>query len=249
MIRRTGVLFAAFLAVGAFAQQAATTSRYGSPTGFGSVLYPGLGHAPQSRVPGNITDPSFASRLGASVRGYPPYTGAARGVPHPSHSRQVIVPVPIIVGGGYYPYTYDPQQAAYGYDQQQAPPVQQQATPPVVIINQSYRPETAHPAMYDYSDSAPMRRYDAPVHPMPDPNDAPVEQRPAKRTGDDKATIYLIAFKDHTILPALAYWMEGDTLNYITQQGTPNRISLTLVDREFSLQLNRERQVEFNLPQ
>ncbi len=246
MTRFLPVLFVASLAVTVSAQQATTTSRYGSPSGFGSVLYPGVGHAPQVRLPGNITDPSFASRLGASVRGFPPYTGVARGVAHPSHSRQVIVPVPIIIGGGYYPY--DAQQpVGYGYDQQA--PVQQPATPPVVIINQSYRPETAHPAMYDYSDSAPMRRYDAPVHPMPDPNDVTPEQRPVKRTEDDKATIYLIAFKDHTILPALAYWIEGDTLNYITQQGTPNRISLTLVDRDFSLQLNRERQVDFNLPQ
>ncbi len=247
MIRRLPVLFAAFITAAVFAQQTTTTSRYGSPSGFGSVLYPGVGHAPQVRLPGNITDPTFASRLGASVRGYPAYTGVARGAPHPAHSRQAIVPVPIFIGGGgYYPYDGQPP-VPYGYEQQPMP-APQPVTPPVIIINQSYRPDTAHPVMYDYSDSAPMRRYDAPVHPMPDPNEATPEPAPVKRTVDDKATIYLIAFKDHTILPALAYWIEGDTLNYITQQGTPNRVSLPLVDREFSLQLNRERQVDFNLP-
>ena len=75
---------------------------------------------------------------------------------------------------------------------------------------------------------------------------------PARRVrsaDDDKATIYLIAFKDHTILPSLAYWVEGDTLNYITEQGTPNRASLSLIDRDFSKQLNRERHIEFSLPE
>jgi hypothetical protein len=42
--------------------------------------------------------------------------------------------------------------------------------------------------------------------------------------------------------------MEGDTLNYVTQQGTPNRASIDLIDKPFSRQLNRERNVEFNLP-
>jgi len=39
-----------------------------------------------------------------------------------------------------------------------------------------------------------------------------------------------------------------DTLNYITQQGVRNRVSLDLVDREFSAQLNKERNIDFALP-
>ncbi len=248
MYIRVPVLMSVFLALSAFAQQATTTSRYGSPSGFGSVLYPGVGHAPQTRIPGSITDPGYASRVGASVRGYSGYSGVARGAAHPAHSRQVIVPVPIIVGGG---YPYDPQQA-YGYDQQAPVVVQQQqpaAAPPVVIINQAYRPEP--PYQRDYYEQPQVRRYDTPVHPMPDPNDVDADAQPARRAkpvDDAKATIYLIAFKDHTILPALAYWVEGDTLSYITQRGTLNQASLTLIDRDFSRQLNGERQVEFSLP-
>jgi hypothetical protein len=260
MICRLPVWFAVLIAASAFGQG----NRLGSPSGFGNINYPGTGHPPangssgfgninypgtgrppQFRLPGAITDPSFAARLGSTVRGYPPYGGVARGTAHPSHGRQVIVPVPIIVGGGYYSY-----DGSAGYQDQGGAPVQQQyqqaAPPPVVIINQAYRPAPEYP---DDMPSATIRRYDTPVHPLPDPND--VQEQPARRTrsaDDDKATIYLIAFKDHTILPALAYWMEGDTLNYITQQGTPNRASLSLIDREFSKQLNRERQVEFSLP-
>jgi hypothetical protein len=75
--------------------------------------------------------------------------------------------------------------------------------------------------------------------------------------GDDAAAaqpnrtssvIFLIAMKDHTIYAAIAYWVENDTLNYINEQGVRNRVSLGLVDRDFSVQLNKERDIDFALP-
>ena len=60
------------------------------------------------------------------------------------------------------------------------PQQQQPVTPPVVIINQSYRPETANPAVRDYSDAdlpPAVRSYDAPVRPMPEPSDLPARKR------------------------------------------------------------------------
>ena len=65
---------------------------------------------------------------------------------------------------------------------------------------------------------------------------------------EPEATIYLIAMQDHSIVAAIGYWVEGDTLNYITQDGNQNRVSMALVDRDFSKQLNDERHVEFKLP-
>ena len=59
---------------------------------------------------------------------------------------------------------------------------------------------------------------------------------------------YLIAFKDHTIYAALAYWVEGDTLHYVTNQNTHNQVSLDLIDRDLSMRFNRERNVDFHLP-
>jgi hypothetical protein len=46
----------------------------------------------------------------------------------------------------------------------------------------------------------------------------------------------------------VAYWVQDDTLNYITQQGVRNRVSLGLVDRDFSVQLSKERNIDFALP-
>jgi hypothetical protein len=165
------------------------------------------------------------------------------------HSGTTIVPYPVFYGGYYY---YDPaltgtglaEQPASdngyygngynsgysaGYSNDSGAPAQS----PVVIINQSFRPETANPVMRDYSNTTLP-----PPGPMPESNLQP----------DDQATIYLIAMKDHTIFPTVAYWVEGDTLNYITAEGSQNRASMALVDREFSKQLNDERHVEFKLP-
>jgi hypothetical protein len=134
--------------------------------------------------------------------------------------------------GGY--YGYEPPQAQFinnytpsanfgnpnsGQDQ------------PVVIVNQYFRPDQA-PAV---SSTA------------PDPtNVAPAPTVSANNKPDQP--YFLIAMKDTTIYAASAYWVENNTLNYVTLQGNENRVSLDLVDRELSSRLNRDRSVAFGLP-
>jgi hypothetical protein len=101
-----------------------------------------------------------------------------------------------------------------------------------VLVNPNYVPDTANPVMRDYS-YLPANG-DTAAAPQPNP--------PA-------SVIFLIAMKEHTIYPAIAYWVENDTLNYITEQGVRNRVSLGLVDRDFSVQLNKERDIDFALPE
>jgi hypothetical protein len=60
--------------------------------------------------------------------------------------------------------------------------------------------------------------------------------------------IYLIAFSDHVIRAAAAYWVDGRTLHYVTLQHEEKQAPLDTVDRSLSAQLNRERQVPFQLP-
>ena len=59
---------------------------------------------------------------------------------------------------------------------------------------------------------------------------------------------YLIAFKDHTIYSAVAYWVQGDTLHYFTDGNTHNQVSLALVDRDLTAKLNKDSGVEVKLP-
>lgn len=62
------------------------------------------------------------------------------------------------------------------------------------------------------------------------------------------APIYLLAFTDHTIRAAAAYWVDGKTLHYVTLEKEQKQAPLDTVDRDLSLQLNRERRVPFSLP-
>jgi hypothetical protein len=204
---------------------------------------------------------AFGQRAGGASRG----SGARGGYGHPYRGGAVVVPYPVYAGGGYYSgyvappvgygYGYDPSYGAYppgsgyygdpgyanGYGAPSyADPSQQ---PPVVIINQNYRPDPVDPVIRDYSNT--------PLPPAPgmtkyENSSQPYANQPPP--ADAQPTIYLIAMKDHTIFPTVAYWVDGDTLNYITSEGVRNRASLALVDRAFSQQLNDERHVEFKLP-
>lgn len=200
---------------GAFVPGITVGSTYGSSSGFGNVVFPGTGRPPI------VSDPTFAGRLGATVSGFPPYTGAPIG----GYGRRV----PLIV----YPWVYP---TAYPYVQTQ--PVVVEQTGPQVIINQNFVPEVARPVVREYvtDPSDGVRIYEAKPRAQAEP---PAQEE--KRS-------YLIAFKDHTIYAAFAYWMEGETLHYVTTHGTHNQVSLDLVDRELSERLNRERNVEFKLP-
>ena len=59
---------------------------------------------------------------------------------------------------------------------------------------------------------------------------------------------YLLAFKDHSIYSAVAYWADGDTLHYFTAGNTHNQASMSLIDRELTERLNRELGIDFTLP-
>lgn len=58
---------------------------------------------------------------------------------------------------------------------------------------------------------------------------------------------YLIAYKDHSVYSALAYWLESDTLHYVTTQNTHNQASLALIDLDQTTKLNADNSVPFSL--
>ncbi|MCU1337340.1 MAG: hypothetical protein JWO19_2921 [Bryobacterales bacterium] len=194
--------------------------------GFGRLIYPGTG------APATARNPRIP---GAPLVALPPPE-----VAHRPHGTFGTVAYPVFYGGGF--YDYDAPQAPvapYSPSAYQVPGYDQMTQPPVVIINQYFKPDTANPVIRDYSNT-PL--------PEPGPQYDPQANNGAASTTGDQQVMFLIALKDHTIFPAVAYWVEGDTLNYITVQGVKNSVSLDLVDREFSRQINKERKVEFGLP-
>lgn len=59
--------------------------------------------------------------------------------------------------------------------------------------------------------------------------------------------IYLIAFRDGVIRAVVSYRVEGSTLRYVLEGKDEHSAPLDSIDRELSLQLNRERRVNFRL--
>jgi len=53
---------------------------------------------------------------------------------------------------------------------------------------------------------------------------------------------------DHAIRAAASYWVDGQTLHYVTLQHEEKLAPLGSIDRALTLQLNRERSVTFQLP-
>lgn len=81
------------------------------------------------------------------------------------------------------------------------------------------------------------------VYPAPEP--APVAPLVIVRP---RKIAYLIAFKDSTVGLADAYWVSGNTLNYVTPDHRMRTAPLAAVDRTVSERLNSEQNVSFSLP-
>lgn len=214
--------------------------------GFGSVLYPGMGHAPTATPP--VGQFAAAGHGGGYSRGFANPGHAT----HPQHAGAVIVPYPVYYGGYYGGgYGYDPSAAGYapGYtdDGSQA----NGSGVPSVVINQNFVPPQANPQVREYNgdqqqqpdQSSGLKLYQAPPsHPYAD------AQAQARVANSGQPTIYLIAFRDHSIVQALGYWMQGNTLHYVSAEQTLNQVSIDLVDRDLSQRLNDERGLDFRLP-
>lgn len=140
------------------------------------------------------------------------------------------VAVPVYVGG--YGYGY-----GYGYDAPPAPAPAQQAQPNVIVIYPQQAPAAA---------PSPAQVYYTPPAPQSNIIDVPPDQTQPQQ--QDEATHYLIAFKDHSIYSAVAYWVDGDTLHYFTNGNTHNQVSVSLVDRELTKRLNEGSGLEVKLP-
>jgi len=250
------VVFALAMASGAYAQ--AVHRNFGSvvfPGGtsstspnitrnFGSVVFPGgmqttpvyggasvVATYPGGTYPGGTYPGLGAGAASAAGRGmnngggrYPPPGGhrGSRG------SAGYVYSYPVYVGGGY-DYSMMPQESA-------PPPAQ---SPNITIV---LPPQQATPVMIqagpdgEYTTSRPQTR---------------IDEEPRRRVEEPEPvepTKYLLAFKDHTIYSAVAYWADGDTLHYFTNGNTHNQASMSLIDRTLTERLNREMGIDFHLP-
>ena len=154
-----------------------------------------------------------------------------------------------------YPLPYYYGAYAYGASQPEQLRVSVENVPPsqpAVLINRDYKPEKPKPVVRNYGEGelpepvAGLRSAPAPTQRPPGSGAGQESPGPGK----DKPVIYLIALKNQTIYPAVRYWVEGDTLHYIDTRGARKQIALSMIDRDFSIRLNRERNIPvvFELP-
>jgi hypothetical protein len=250
-----GFGIALLLSTGLFAQfrgtVGGTPARAATP-GFGSVVYPGGTPATMPNVTrtfGSVVNPGMGGPRAVTPAGAFPVITSRPMLTRPAMPGQnpigqsvgrnphrhapvttYVYAYPLYVGGGYY------DNGNAGYVPEQAPAQQQ---PNITVI---YPPQAATPVMItmgpdgNYTTTErPMNVYQAP----PNSQDAD--------TGTE-ASHYLIAFKDHTIYSAVAYWVDGETLHYFTSGNTHNQVSISLIDRELTDRLNKESGIDFRLP-
>jgi hypothetical protein len=128
---------------------------------------------------------------------------------------------------GYYGGSYDPYAYSYAYPSYDPGPA---------VVEQNYYNSAPPAVVQQYPNSVPQQY----------PNSVPqYSAGPQQQRGE---TIYLIAFRDHRITAAKAYWAEGDTLHYVTREGEHKQAPFDSIDRAFSEQLNRDRHVAFQMP-
>ncbi|MBL8220519.1 MAG: hypothetical protein JNL62_14900 [Bryobacterales bacterium] len=204
---------------------------------------------------GSINSTGFASGLGATVSSLP-QTG--RVIPmgpgvyshpvrtpgnnwSPRGARTMAIPWGLPITTGYVATV--PEYVPVPVPQPQVQPA------PSVIINQYYSPEQVRPQMKEYDDlpearlpRTEVRGGDVRVHP-PAPKTAPAETS----TDSSKPTITLLAFKDSSVIAAIAYWEQAEQLHFVTNSFAKKIVPVGSLDNALSEQLNKERKVDFKL--
>ena len=137
-------------------------------------------------------------------------------------------------------YGYGPWYADYGYSSSSYPvysyPVYQ-PSPNVTVVYRAARAGAHHRLRgahrSAHSREGRVRAGDPPAH---------------VRAGFRFAHLPDCVPRSHRSLPPQAYWAEGGTLHYVTQEHEQKQAPLAPLDRDLSEQLNRERRVAFSLP-
>ena len=103
------------------------------------------------------------------------------------------------------------------------------------------------PQIREYDD-LPEARTPAPAaRSAPKPAAQPAPAGAEQAVDSSKPTITLLAFKDSTVVAAIAYWEQADEIHYVTNNFSKRIVPVSALDKALSEQLNKERKVEFKL--
>ncbi len=254
MKQAAGLLCALLLAGGAWAQNVASVFGGGAYSGGGRSV-PGAG--PTFGRAGGRTAPAgrgSGPRNGSYPFGYNYSSGRGFGA---NASRwgnmglglqfapEVDIYPPPETGAFDAPDLFDSSDMGDPQPQPQSP---SQLPPGMVIYGSDPAPpDVAQPLVVQIGPDGTASRLDG--GPLPRVYQPPVPPPPAAQAATPAhAPYYLIAFKDHTIFSAVAYWFDGNTLHYFTQGNIHKQAPVALIDRALTERLNRELGSTFQLP-
>jgi len=145
---------------------------------------------------------------------------------------------------GYYPYgyVYDPSVYGYGYD----PYAYEGGYSSAPAPQQDYGNQQGYPPPQQGQGQVGPAPQQQPQY-QPPPQTQPQTQPQASNPGNPPE-FYLIAFTDHTIQAATAYKVEGDQLYWQDRDNKEHHAPLSKIDVPFSQQINRDRNVDFQIP-
>jgi hypothetical protein len=103
-----------------------------------------------------------------------------------------------------------------------------------------YRPSAYRGSSSMYQPASTLQRDDSPVRRI---TYSEPRSTPAQRRGQ----VTVIALQAGTALIASRYWVEGEDLHCISQDGSEQSVPLTLVDLAQTVKVNQERNVAFSL--
>jgi len=173
---------------------------------------------------------------GGSVGGHGGYSGGR------PYGRTIVVPYAVPVYGYGYAgnpgYGYAPGYGGSAY----AAPADADTGYGYAAAEQPPAPAPEQPTDFGPNGGQPL--------PPPDDNSLQIYQAPApspQETAMSEGRYYLIAYKDHSVYTALAFWMENGALHYVTPQNAHNQVSLDLLDMDLTRQLNARRGLAFNI--
>jgi hypothetical protein len=103
-----------------------------------------------------------------------------------------------------------------------------------------YRPSASRGSSSMYQPASTLQRDDSPVRRITysEPRSTPTQHR---------GQVTMIALQAGTALIASRYWVEGEDLHCISQDGSEQNVPLTLVDLAQTVKVNQERNVAFSL--
>ena len=117
---------------------------------------------------------------------------------------------------------------------------------PTVVTNQYYSTQTAQPMMTEYQ--APARDNPPPARDYGPPAPPPAGGEQTQFNDAYREPLYLMAFRDGSVVPSVAYWVKDSTLHYVTRDKTQHEAMLDRVDRPLTRRLNQERRVQVWIP-